>query len=125
RARIKRESSGANNGHTCCLQSVDLTRAIRHKHDRLYPKLLKDGCSARILAGICSIAQMHIRLSLRQSLLLESAAAHQRQTAITSPVLIEPDNNPSALLLNHRLRQLHLLTTIAVDAIEEMCGNAV
>src|SRR5882724_939147 len=99
--------------------------AIGHQHDGFDAQILEDHRSACILAGICSVAQLYIRFGLRQPLLLESTAAHQGQMPIGSTLLIEPDDDASALLLDHRLRQLHLLAAVALDAVEDMRGDTV
>jgi hypothetical protein len=35
-------------------------------------------------------------------------------------LLIEPDDDASTLLFDHRLRQLHLLAAVALDAVEDV-----
>ena len=44
--------------------------------------------------------------------------------AVTASLLVEPDDDSCPLLLNHCLGEIHLLAAVTVDAIEEMCGNA-
>jgi hypothetical protein len=62
---------------------------------------------------------------LGQALRLEGATPQQGQMSIASPLLIKPDDNSNAFVFNQRLGDLHLLPTVALDAIEHVRRKAV
>lgn len=83
------------------LQVLHFPGIIGEKPDRMDFQIPQDLRRPRILAGIGRIAEFEVCLGLGPPVGLQCPAAHKSQMPMASTLLIQPDDEAAALLLDH------------------------
>src|SRR5262245_59332492 len=95
-------------------------RTVGHQPHRDDAQIVQYFSRPRVLARIRRIAQVHIGVGLGHALSLQRAALEQGKMAVPPSILIEPDDDAGPVLLDQRLGNLHLLTTVTLSTVKDM-----
>jgi hypothetical protein len=100
---IHHQGVGARDVNARLLQALHFLWAIGQESDRTHAQILSDLCRSRIVSSIGRIAEAEVGLGLGPPLGLERPAAHEGQMPMASALLIQPNDEAAAVLLDQCL----------------------